>query len=670
MVSPSDRQPGSPREKTMTRTRARTARAAALLAATFLAGAAAAQGSGQPPISTLVTPPAENWAVTPGGVDMRTGQYAYSHTDLSIGGDGGLELVRQPVTGAYFHTEPFGNLSHNWNILLIEKRVDLAKNNFEHQSGQDYRLSVHLGSRAETFDSPSYAGGFSYVSRNGEAVLSFSGNRSGGHTVYTFQASDGTIYIFRPIGSGDCSAWARCARVAQIIRPDNTQLSFEYDNPTGQPDGTRLRSVVSTRGYALLFEYGNNIGTHAHPAKACVLNLAFTPKPANNVCPAGVPTSSYTYMWADGRAWITSMTDPSNATWSFTYNNGMMSFFRPGESTPWLSNGNRGIVNEDMGVIFVTDSQHFATGESYSYDYATIPYVLRTSSAVVGGTITDALGRQTTVAYAFPRRPKLEYQDPFNQPPEMFGDQDERLQITPGPVLIVDPLGRQTSYEYCEPWVQANLPAYHVDRCLVGKLRHFTDPTGMRTEVELSSNNLPVRVRRIPPPGSPDPVIEHTATYACGSPKSCLKPASITDARGNTTHYRYDPAHGGIIAEAGPPAQDGLRPRTRYEYVQRHAWISNGGGGFVPAGPPIWLLSATIQCRPGAVGANLAEPCSAGEMSRTTFDYGPDSGPNNLWLRGQTVTADGVTLRTCYGYDQQGRRISETRPLANLASCQ
>ena len=32
-------------------------------------------------------------------------------------------------------------------------------------------------------------------------------------------------------------------------------------------------------------------------------------------------------------------------------------------------------------------------------------------------------------------------------------------------------------------------------------------------------------------------------------------------------------------------------------------------------------------------------------------------------------TATGVALRTCYGYDAQGSKVSETTPLANLASC-
>jgi hypothetical protein len=38
-------------------------------------------------------------------------------------------------------------------------------------------------------------------------------------------------------------------------------------------------------------------------------------------------------------------------------------------------------------------------------------------------------------------------------------------------------------------------------------------------------------------------------------------------------------------------------------------------------------------------------------------------------LRGVAVTADGQTLRTCYGYDRDGNKISETKPRAGLAVC-
>jgi len=51
------------------------------------------------------------------------------------------------------------------------------------------------------------------------------------------------------------------------------------------------------------------------------------------------------------------------------------------------------------------------------------------------------------------------------------------------------------------------------------------------------------------------------------------------------------------------------------------------------------------------------------------YDYGPDSGPNNLWLRGVKVTdknTNEVRL-TCYSYDNYGNRIGERRPKGNVS---
>ena len=55
----------------------------------------------------------------------------------------------------------------------------------------------------------------------------------------------------------------------------------------GGPNLTRLRSIVSNRGYAMLLEYAGALVT-----RACVLNLAVTAKPANNVCPANAPATA------------------------------------------------------------------------------------------------------------------------------------------------------------------------------------------------------------------------------------------------------------------------------------------------------------------------------------------------------------------------------------------
>lgn len=92
------------------------------------------------------------------------------------------------------------------------------------------------------------------------------------------------------------------------------------------------------------------------------------------------------------------------------------------------------------------------------------------------------------------------------------------------------------------------------------------------------------------------------------------------------------------------------------------------GTAYVQATTPVWLLTRERFCRTTApAGAN----CTGGAADEvvTDYDYGPNSGPNNLLLRGLAVTADGETLRTCYTYDALGRRISETKPAANLSVC-
>jgi hypothetical protein len=71
--------------------------------------------------------------------------------------------------------------------------------------------------------------------------------------------------------------------------------------------------------------------------------------------------------------------------------------------------------------------------------------------------------------------------------------------------------------------------------------------------------------------------------------------------------------------------------------------------------------------------ATVNGACAGGAADEvlTAYEYGPDTGAvgNNLMLRGVAVTADGQTLRTCYGYDRDGNKISETKPRAGLAVC-
>jgi hypothetical protein len=200
-----------------------------------------------------------------------------------------------------------------------------------------------------------------------------------------------------------------------------------------------------------------------------------------------------------------------------------------------------------------------------------------------------------------------------------------------------------------------------------------TDAEGGKVKYTYSGMNVS-EARAVAKPGSSLSDLVVTATYP-SSGVALWKPATVTDANGNTTSYTYDTTHGGVLSEV-QPAVGGVSPAKKYGYTQRNAWLKNSGGTYTVAASGIYLLTEERTCRTSALNLGTGA-CGAGtsDLIITEYDYGPNSGPNNLLLRGMIVTAyDGATssiisLRTCYGYDAQGNRIFTTTPRAGLTVC-
>ena len=228
-----------------------------------------------------------------------------------------------------------------------------------------------------------------------------------------------------------------------------------------------------------------------------------------------------------------------------------------------------------------------------------------------------------------------------------------RRVVDPMPDWVEDPLGRRATFQYAPAW----------------KLKKQTNPDGDFVEYthDLRGNVTAYRKQAKLGSGISDITMSAVFSSSCENFKTCNKPMSVTDERGNVTDYTYDPSHGGVLTETGP-AVSGVRPQKRFTYGQRHAWLKNSSGGYSQAASPIWLLVRESSCKAGTASGNGCASGVADEVV-TEYDYGPDAGPNNLWLRGKVVTADGVSLRTCYSYDEMGNKISETEPRAGLTSC-
>jgi len=204
-----------------------------------------------------------------------------------------------------------------------------------------------------------------------------------------------------------------------------------------------------------------------------------------------------------------------------------------------------------------------------------------------------------------------------------------------------------------------------------GRIRNVTKPEGNQVNYTWDARGNLTQVVMIPKSGSPLPQVASSADYSTScttSPVTCNKPNWTRDGLNNQIDYRYDTVHGGMLTKTLPADVNGIRPQTRYTYIQRSAWVKNSSGTYVQSAP-IWVLATESFCRTSGVGASGTGCTKAGDEVVKTYDYGPDSGPNNLFVRGIAITADGATLRTCYGYDPYGHKISETQPRAGLASC-
>ena len=481
-------------------------------------------------------------------------------------------------------------------------------------------------------------------------------------TIYTYQATDGTIVTFRPIGTGrgDCFTTAlsyQCAYPASIVEPDGTRYSFEYETSAfASGNGSRLRAVRNSSGYALVLDYA--AGVWSRVSKACLLSTSKTFAASAANCPvSGAQIASYTYASIDNNPALASATMPDGNSENFSYVSTVpnsqyeMKYFKSGYSTPWMTNRFEYSNTADGAPQPIVVFQNFADGQTYTYFYDRTPMTsdgngsTTSYQTVSGGRYSDALGRVTAVEYDFPVTP-----DSFN-PPRVVGVAggypyvnygDAVYQVTPGPARIVDPLSKATLYDYCDPNVMQNLPPTKRDRCLIRDLQSVTDPEGNVTFLKHGINNYLVEVRRKAKIGSGLPDIVETASYdgsACSAYlKSCVNPISTTDAKGQTTNYTYSPDHGGMLTETLPAEANGVRPQKRYEYTQRYAWVKNASGGFTQETSPIWLKVKESTCRTSAATGNPAAACAGGATDEivTNFEYetGSPTKGSNLLLTG------------------------------------
>jgi hypothetical protein len=502
---------------------------------------------------------------------------------------------------------------------------------------------------------------FSFLHTNGTGIWSDSsgtGNTLTFDTInsrFTFTNREGVKYIFdtaifnsQPAGAFASCAVGRppagphvCAAATSAIFPDGKTITFEYDTSAVFFQGTtystyaRLRAAHSSNGISVMLGYSGWFSLNS----AKMINDSF------ELCNYTERTCTSNYNWpviaysqiqttlSSGKSGVKLTTQDLQGN-QFLYETANyaaeFTAYKAGVGVPVAINflndqGPAGGKGEGNPPDFINYTG--SDGIKYSYRYVEDS---NSNGLEIRGTRTSADGR----VYSFVGNRKIPRSDVVvNETDEMGGVKR----------FFYDAQLRTVEIDFPE----ANSEFYTYDQ-----------------------NGNVTTFRRRPKPASGLTDLVDTALYPspCSGPLLCNKPISVTDALGNISTYVWDQNTGNILTRTLPPSANGTHPVERFTYANRYAWVSNGTGGFVQSAYPRSMLVEKRSCISTATSGNS---CGAGGTDEvvTAYDYGPQSAPNNLLLRGKSITSGGVTLLECYRYDRLGNKTSVTKPNANVQVC-
>jgi RHS repeat-associated protein len=246
-------------------------------------------------------PPPVFPAVDGNSVDVATGAFNYSQTDVAIGqpGSGRLAYTR------YYQSAPSPNWTHN-HIGYIAVNGTTC--------------SVVIGASTETFTS-SISGCTGTFSSN-QAIGSSLSYTSG---IYTYTTSDGTVAQFSVIGTNVTMLYGVTIILNSITTPTGEVTSYYYDYdsicyPSPEYCYTeiyfgRLELVYNNFGYILWFDYPSHPVNMDHPNKVTGVNLAVE-YCVPGYCLETWPYATYTY---NSNKHVTAATNALNNSTTYTY---------------------------------------------------------------------------------------------------------------------------------------------------------------------------------------------------------------------------------------------------------------------------------------------------------------------------------------------------------------
>jgi hypothetical protein len=494
----------------------------------------------------------------------------------------------------------------------------------------------------------------------------------------TWTKRDGTQIVFAAYhapGNPMCLS----NNILQIISPDGRIATYYYYGTfsTTALTPSPIVGIATNSGYLLKYNYS---GTPAWGAETSVTAINCAYEACNPASTTWTPSSSWptatvswvdksappdNFIWVQGAAdkhHIFTLTDSAHRQHVFELDSAyrVISYQPPGATTPVYSYTLCSLFHDGHTLLNCFGIPYWYNDGVHSFEQAPILFDMVNTTTRNGQMWTYGANYSPPAAVPGWSTWYHSVQSPLQVSMSAEGNSTPGQEIFYGPVDeidyydgTVDRFERNTrNYIWSRQTKLGLVSSYGYDSPTTSPLR----------------GNLSVINRT--PYGGGGGVPGGSAAYppTCTNIVTCNKPTSVTDANGNTATFVYDSVHGGPTTVTGP-AVNGIQPQTRSSYLKHFAWYLNTSGVMTRETHGIYLLDTRSYCRSGPVAASGSGCSLANDEVVTSYDYGPDSGPNNLILRGKVVSADGQTHRICYGHDPQGNTIWETSPNANRSSC-
>jgi hypothetical protein len=570
---------------------------------------------------SVIPAPPERTTLDKQNVNVTTGALAFSVTELSIGSEPyGLTLTR------------YLNLDRGW-VDSFTGQLDVSI------SGQYHDIvatTAFLGNRTWSFqdragNAPFEPGVTLQAAGLGLPPVGYEVTLQDG-TVVTYSRLAPPEYYSCPNTPSNGDACHEYYYATNIAYPNGLVVKPHYRVFLGTLPvwHVRIQSVTSNAGYQIKFNYqSNTISNDPNTRQPWLTRVsAIAVNSGVEFCDPTADTCSFSGSWPQvsysSSSGTHTVTDSLNRSTQYSYSSSSFRVRTPGNATDNIQYGIATVLNPNTSGLESRVTSLTIGSNTWSYAYSDT-WSARTRII----TATDPLLKPTIYSSS-------------EVPPQGY------LLTT-----MKDPLNRSTTLTLpCEFY------ASRVETITVPEGNaavRACDVRGNVTSVTLKSK-----------PGSGFGEIATTSVFPslCTNRKTCNQPTATIDGRLAQTDYTYDPTHGGLLNETLPaPVPNGVRPQKRHSYDQFYAYVRNSSGGLVQAATPVWLPTRVSECR-------TTSSCTNGSDEVVTqFEYGAEGTVNRLLLRGKVVTAGGVSLRTCYSYDNFGNKVSETTPRAGRSVC-